>query len=158
MAPSRDSEHRAPGGTAGGFTLLELLITTVLLAIAVGIGAEGLRRYRDSVSLDQAASAARGRIAQARMLGVARRGVVRLRITPEGALELRDPEGKVAGMTPLLGRSFALDSVRLRPSVLRFNARGQAGPGSLYLYGKDRGVRIVSNFLGRVRMERFEVP
>lgn len=141
-----------------GFTLLELLVATVLLAVATAIGAEGLRRYRDAVALDRATDAVRSRLAEARMLGVRHRAVVRLRITSTGALELRDPDGELVGRTPLVGGAFDLDSARLRPSVLRFNARGQASPGSLYLYRKRRGVRVVSNFIGRVRVERFALP
>jgi hypothetical protein len=58
-----------------------------------------------------------------------------------------------------VGRSgdVALDSIRLRPATLRFNARGQAAPGSVYLYRRDRGVRLVSNFLGRIRQENFRL-
>lgn len=141
-----------------GMTLLELLVALALLGLALGVGAGGIRSYRDAVALDRAAASARARLAQARMLGVAHRGVVELRVTAGGALELRDPDGEVVGVTPLVGGTFDLDSARLRPSVLRFNSRGQAAPGSLYLYRKDRGVRLVSNFLGRVRMERFAVP
>lgn len=156
----QDARSRAPEPSVvvAGMTLLELLVALVLVGVVLGVGAEGLRRYRDAVSLDRAAAAVRGRLAQARMLGVARRGVVELRVTTGGELELRDPDGEVVGVTPLVGGTFDLDSARLRPSVLRFNARGQAAPGSLYLYRKDRGVRVVSNFLGRVRMERFAVP
>lgn len=141
-----------------GFTLLELLVATVLLAVAVGIGAEGFRRFRDAAALERATDAVRSRFAEARMLGIARRGVARVRITGSGTLELREPDGTLAGVTPLLGGDFDLDSVRLRPSVLRFNARGQASPGSLYLYRERRGVRLVSNFIGRVRVERFGLP
>ncbi|MFW6193741.1 MAG: hypothetical protein ACOC83_09675, partial [Gemmatimonadota bacterium] len=70
----------------------------------------------------------------------------------------RDTDGELVGTTPLVAGTFDLDSARLRPSVLRFNARGQASPGSLYLYRKRRGVRVVSNFIGRVRVERFALP
>lgn len=139
-------------------TMVEVLIATVLLAIGLGMGAQGLRRYRDAVALDRAAEAARARLAEARMLAVARRGVVELRVTGSGALELRDPDEAVVGVTPLVDGDFDLDSARLRPSVLRYNARGQASPGSLYLYRSRRGVRLVSNFIGRVRVERFGLP
>lgn len=153
-------ERPAAAGTGGaeGLTLVELLIATVLVAVAVGIGVEGVRRYRDAVALDRAADAARGRLAEARFLAVARRGVVEVRVTPGGALELRDTDDAVVGATPLVGGAFDLDSVRLRPAVLRFNARGQASPGSLYLYRERRGIRLVSNFIGRIRVERFPLP
>lgn len=141
-----------------GMTIVELLMVLVMLGLAAGIAADGLRRHRDAAALESAADAARGRLAQARMLGVARRGVVELRVTPDGALELRGPDGDVVGVTPLVGGDFDLDSARLRPGVLRYNARGQAAPGSLYLYRRGRGVRIVSNFIGRLRTERFALP
>lgn len=144
--------------STGGLTLVELLMALVLLAVALALGAEGVRRYRDAVALDRATDAVRSRLAEARMLAVARRGVVELRITPSGELELLDVDGEVQGITPLRDGEFDLDSVRLRPRVLRFNARGQAAPGSLYLYRRGRGVRVVSNFIGRIRVERFALP
>ena len=140
-----------------GVTLLEMLIVLVILGIATALGAEGLRRYNGAVALERAGDAARSRLGHARMLGVTRRAVVTVRIEAPGTMVLREPDGSVAGVTPLAG-PFGLDSLRLRPSVLRFNARGQASPGSLYLYRERRGVRLVSNFVGRVRVERFELP
>lgn len=145
------------GGGPRGVTLLEMLIVLVILGIATAMGAEGLRRYNGAVALERAGDAARSRLGHARMLGVTRRAVVTVRIEAPGTMVLREPDGSVAGVTPLAG-PFDLDSLRLRPSVLRFNARGQASPGSLYLYRGRRGVRLVSNFVGRVRVERFELP
>lgn len=139
-------------------TLVELLASLILVGIVTAFGAWGFQRYREAVGLDRATAAARGALARARMLGITRRGVVRVRISSSGAITLRDVDGSVASVTPLLTPVFGLDSVRLRPSVLRFNPRGQAAPGSLYLYKGDRGVRIVNNFLGRQRVERFSVP
>ena len=92
------------------------------------------------------------------MLAITRRGVVRIRTRGRGELTLTAPDGRLVSRTNLLDGPFRVDSVRLRPSTLRYNSRGQAGPGSLYLYRGRRGVRIVSNFLGRLRIERFTVP
>lgn len=145
------------GGGRRGVTLLEMLIALVILALVTAAGAQGLRRYRGAVALERAGDAARSRLGHARMLGVTRRAVVTVRIESPGTMVLREPDGSVAGVTPLAG-PFGLDSLRLRPTVLRFNARGQASPGSLYLYRGRHGVRLVSNFVGRVRVERFDVP
>lgn len=141
-----------------GFTLLELLLVVTALGLAVAIGWPGLRQLREILALERAESACRARLAEARMIAIARRGVVRIRISPRGELTLVDPDARVVSRTPLTAGPFRVDSARLRPSTLRYNSRGQAGPGSLYLYRGRRGRRIVSNFLGRLRIERFEVP
>lgn len=129
-----------------------------VLGLVLAVGLPGLRRFRERIALERAESACRGRLSQARMLAIARRGVVRIRVTERGELTLEAPDGRIAGRTSLLDGPFRVDSVRLRPSTLRYNGRGQAGPGSLYLYRGGRGIRIVSNFLGRLRVERFRIP
>ncbi len=144
--------------SSGGFTLPELMVAIAVLGLVVAIALPGLRQLRETIALGRAESACRSRLAQARMLAIARRGVVRIRTTAEGELTLEDPAGNVVSRTRLLDGPFRVDSVRLRPATLRYNSRGQAGPGSLYLYRGNRGVRIVSNFLGRLRIERFRLP
>jgi len=80
-----------------------------------------------------------------------------VRLATGGVLETVDRDGAVVDRTRLLDSPLGVDSARLRPSVMRFNARGQAAPGSLYLYRGRRVVRIVCNFLGRLRVERYEM-
>lgn len=81
---------------------------------------------------------------------------MRVRLDPGGSLVALDARGRIVAATPLRDAGLlGVDSVRLRPATLRFNARGQAGPGSLYLYRGGRGVRLVVNFIGRVRREDF---
>lgn len=149
---------RDGGRRTNGFTLAELLVAVAVLGLVLAIGWPGLLRLRETIALGRAESACRGRLGQARMLAIARRGVVRIRVTPDGVLRLRDPDGAIVSRTNLLDGPFGVDSVKLRPATLRYNGRGQAGPGSLYLYRGGRGVRIVSNFLGRLRIERFTIP
>ena len=147
-----------PGQWAPGLTLPQLLVAVAVFGLIATVGIPGLRELREIVALQRAESACRARLAQARMLAIARRGVVRISMSPRGELTLDDSQGRTVSRTPLRTGPFRVDSVRLRPSTLRYNGRGQAGPGSLYLYRGSRGVRIVSNFLGRLRIERFEVP
>lgn len=139
-----------------GFSLLELLCVLVLVGVMAGIGASGLRSYREAAALHAAERAVRAHLTVSRMTAIRDRRVVRIRLSPEGtALVLYDHRDEVLRRTSLAPGGVELDSVRLRPRTLRYNARGQAGPGSVYLYHRGRGVRIVSNFLGRLRVERF---
>lgn len=141
-----------------GVALVELLLVIGVVGLLTLIAVSGVREFREAIALQRAESACRAKLSQARMLAIARRGVVRIRATSDGRLTLEDPDGRIVSRTGLLDGPFRVDSVRLRPSTLRFNSRGQAGPGSLYLYRGRRGVRIVSNFLGRLRIERFRIP
>lgn len=146
--------HRRP---AAGFTLLELLVVLAMTGILAGLGLEGLRVFREAAALRGAADATRGHMARARILAVTRRETVRIRLAESGDLVLLTPADEVLGRLPLTGRGEPLDSARVAPVSLSYNARGQAAPGSVYLYRGDRGVRLVSNFLGRVREERFRL-
>ncbi|MFQ5890058.1 MAG: GspH/FimT family pseudopilin [Gemmatimonadota bacterium] len=154
---SRRSLGRPAGAVAGG-GLLELLIVLGILGIAIGAGVQGYRRYAAAAALDGAADLVRSHLGLARMVAVARRETMRVRASPLGDLLLLDPRDSVVAVAPVgRGGPLALDSLRVRPATLRFNARGQAAPGSVYLYRGRRGVRLVSNFLGRVRRETFVV-
>lgn len=140
-----------------GYSLLELLIVVAVLGILVAGSITGYHRWRDSVALAAAGRGVRGQMALARTRALARRESLRIRLADGGVLETVDATGMVVDRTRLLDPPLGVDSVRLRPSTLRFNARGQAAPGSLYLYRGKRVVRIVCNFLGRLRVERYEV-
>ncbi|MEJ2311679.1 MAG: hypothetical protein P8Y10_05800 [Gemmatimonadales bacterium] len=142
-------------GSRAGFTLLRLLVATSLLGLALTGSISSLRSMAASAELAGASRVVRGHLVHARTVAVARREVVELTLTPTGDLLLVDSRDSVVRRTPLLGvDGFRLDSASLRPATLRFNARGQAAPGSVYLYGGRFGVRLVMNFVGRVREEK----
>jgi type II secretion system protein H len=143
----------ACGAPARGFTLLELLVALVLLGLVAATVGPSIAAHRDATALRRSASAVRGLLASARHAAVARRAVVRVHVDPRGILRATADDGTEVGAIPLGTGDLALDSVRLRPATLRFNARGQAAPGSAYLHRGDRRVRIVCNFVGRVREE-----
>jgi len=101
----------------------------------------------------------RNHLALARSLAIARREKIRVRRDESGDLVLLTLSGErvvAAAVGP--SADVPVDSLRVRPSTLRFNARGQAAPGSVYLYRGDRVERIVSNFLGRLRVESYRAP
>ena len=142
----------------GGFTLLELMVVLAIASLLFVVAGGAFRAYREVVSLDAATRAVRTQLGRARATAVGRREVIRLRLSPEADLLMLDSGGTVLSAAPIgFGGPFPPDSVRLRPATLRFNARGQAAPASIYLYRGERGVRLVSNFLGRVREERFSL-
>lgn len=144
---------------ARGATLPELLIAMVILATLLAMGASGFRTLRSAVSMQAATRSVRNHLALARALAVTRRERIRVRLDAGGdVVLLDDSDRRLAGASVGLDGDVRVDSVRLRPATMRFNARGQAAPGSAYLYRGDRVVRIVCNFLGRLRVESRRIP
>lgn len=139
---------------SSGLSLPELLLALVLLGLLAVPAATGFRRWRDSASLHAAARSARSHLALARRLAISRRETVRVRATSDDDLVLLDSSDRILALAAIGRRGdIPVDSVRLRPSTLRFNSRGQAAPGSVYVFGRRGSVRLVCNFLGRVRQE-----
>lgn len=144
------------GGRAKGFTLTELLVGLALLGGAGVLGLAAWQTHAGAGALRGATRVVRGALDAGRLTAVSRRGVVRLRLEDGGRLVLYDAgDRELRGWAVGRDGPFRTDSVRLRPRTLRFNSRGQAAPGSIYLYRGRAGVRLVINFLGRVREERF---
>ena len=136
-----------------GYTLVELLIGLVLLSTILALGWSGLRRARDAAALEGAARSVMRQLTLGRNLAVARRETVRLRAGPTG-IGLYAADGSLlSGLDVGPGGELPVDSVDVRPSTIRFNARGHAGAGSIYLWKGSHGIRLVCNFLGRVRRE-----
>jgi prepilin-type N-terminal cleavage/methylation domain-containing protein len=142
---------------AGGFTLLELLIVLSIAGITLGAGQPVISNLRDARMLRSATQVIRHQLSFARRSAVHGREKVRFRRS-EDRLILETVTGEVRSSIALSGPDrLPVDSVQLRPSTFRFNARGQAAPGSVYLFRGRRSVRIVCNFLGRIRVERVRV-
>ena len=144
---------------AVGVTLPELLIALTIVGTLAAMGASGFRSLRDATSMRAATWSVRNHLVMARSLAIARREKIRVRLGPHGDLTLLTASGdRVATAAVGPGADVPVDSLRVRPSTLRFNARGQAAPGSVYLYRGDRVVRVVTNFLGRLRVEAYRAP
>lgn len=143
----------------GGFTLLELTVVVAIVGLLVVASFEGFRSLTDSTAITGATRAVHQHVVRARSAAVYRRERVRLRLDGFSELTIRDGQDSVLHSLSLAKSGpFGIDSVRLRPATLRFNPRGQAAPGSIYLYRSKRGARVIVNFLGRVRVQRFPVP
>lgn len=135
-----------------GYTLPELLIALTLAATLLATGWGGFRSFREASGLRSAARQVVAQLTLARRLALNRRETMRFRMA-SGELGLTDPDGRVLARLALAGIDrLPVDSVRVRPATLRFNPRGQAAPGSVYLYRGRRSIRIVCNFLGRLRV------
>ena len=152
----QDGSRRSPGSHAGrsGFSLVEVAIALAVTGLAATfiISREPLDRF----SLTRAARVAESQLTLARLHAVATH--VPTAVTLAGTrLEVSRRGGSLLSRVDLgrhtLGR---LDSLRLQPSTLRFNARGHGSPGSVYLYRGERDVRLVSNFVGQVRAVPFQ--
>jgi prepilin-type N-terminal cleavage/methylation domain-containing protein len=136
-----------------GYTLVELLIGLVLLGTILSLGWSGLRAVRDAAALEGAARSVTRQLMLGRSLAIARRAPIRLRAGPSD-LGLYSVDGtRLASLSIGPAGELPVDSVDVRPATIRFNARGHAGAGSIYLWKGRRGVRLVCNFLGRVRRE-----
>ena len=142
---------------ANGFTLLEMLVVLALVGIALGVALPAITELRDARSLLAATQVVTHQLGLARRSAVIGRETVRFRRSAD-RLILETSSGEVRSFILLNGADrLPVDSVQLRPSTFRFNARGQAAPGSVYLFRGSRSVRIVCNFLGRIRVERVRV-
>jgi prepilin-type N-terminal cleavage/methylation domain-containing protein len=136
-----------------GLTLVELLVALVVTGTVSSIAIASVAALRERTALNGASDAVTRQIALTRSIAVARRETVRLTRRASGLAIVDARDRTVATLGVGRNEDLAVDSVRVRPASLRFNARGQAGPGSIYLWRGDRGVRLVVNFLGRVRRE-----
>ncbi len=137
-----------------GVTLPEILIALTLVSTLLALGVSGFRTLRDATAIHAASRSVRSHLALARSLAIARREKVSVRTDASGSLTLYAESGErvtTAAVGP--GADVPADSIRVRPRSIRFNARGQAAPGSVYIYRGRRFVRVVSNFLGRLRVE-----
>jgi len=146
--------HHPTRRIPAGLTLPEMLIALTVVSAMAAVGYGAVRDLREGTLLRATARTVRGHLAFARSQAVARRETLRVRLDDSGDLVVLTASGeRLASATIGRGAEIAVDSIRLRPGTLRFNARGQAAPGSVSLYRGDRTVRIVSNFLGRLRTE-----
>jgi len=138
-----------------GVTLIELSIAVAILGILLVLAVPATS-VLDEWSLARAARLAEGTLTSARLTAIAHRRKLLVRARPGGVLETVDPAGAVLARLDLAASGVrAIDSVRLRPAAVRYNPRGHGSAGSIYLYRGRRGIRVVSNFVGRIRRHSF---
>lgn len=109
----------------------------------------------DRLALARAARLVEGHLSGARLRAAASRERVHVRVLGH-ALVAETADGSVLARTRLGGHGIGrIDSVRVRPSRIRYNPRGHGSAGSITLYRGGHGVRVISNFVGRIRRHRF---
>jgi hypothetical protein len=132
-----------------------LVIALAILAV-LGAAALPATSALDSWLLSRAARLTTTQMIEARLLSVARRDRIRLRVVGQGTLETVDGTGAIIDRRVLAGPSPGLvDSARIRPNAIRYNPRGHGAAGSVYLYRNGKGIRVISNFVGRIRRHGF---
>ena len=134
---------------------MEVVIVLGLLAI-LGSAALAASPVVDVWALSRAAKLTERQLGTTRLQAVAERR--RLLVSRSGAatLETLDVAGRVVARLDLgTGGSGLVDSVAVRPRAIGYNARGHGSAGSVYLYRNGRGVRVISNFVGRIRRYSF---
>ena len=141
-----------------GTTLIELLIVLLIFSTISAIGWRGLRRFRDAAALQEASNAVTRVLNLGRAMAISRRETVGLRSQASELLLLSSDGSVIARLQIGPGTELPVDSVRVRPTTIRFNSRGHAGAGSIYLWRRGTTVRLVCNFLGRVRREVLSGP
>lgn len=153
--PPRSEARVSPPRDAAGVTLAEILLALALLGILAAAAAHGSGAI-DALSLHRSADLAHGHLVRARLEALARREKVAVWSRGPGRLLLVGAAGRTLAEVDLGGEGLlALDSLRLRPSVIRYNPRGHGSAGTVTLYRGHRGIRLVVNFVGRVRRHAF---
>lgn len=136
-----------------GYTLVELLIALVVIGTLSSLGWTALRSFRDAAALEGAARSVSRQLAAGRNLAVSRRETIRLRAGPADIGIYASDGTRISSLAVGPAGELPVDSVEIRPSTIRFNARGHAGAGSIYLWKGRSGIRLICNFLGRIRRE-----
>lgn len=144
-----------PARRPSGHSLIEITIALVVISVVAAIALPATSAV-DRWALTRAARLTERQLANARILAVARRDRIRLRVVGGGTLESLDGAGTIVDRRVLAGgRPGLVDSVTIRPASIRFNPRGHGAAGSIYLYRNGRGIRVISNFVGRIRRHSF---
>ena len=142
-------------GGAAGWTLVEIAIVISLLGLIAAAAVPGSATL-DRWALNRAARMTERQMAAVRLRSVAERRTFRVRAPGAAALETIDDSGRVVARLVLAGAgSRLIDSIRIRPGTIRYNPRGHGSAGSVYLYRNRRGIRVISNFVGRIRRYSF---
>ena len=135
-----------------GFTLLEALVGTALLAITVGEGAVRLVDLLQSARLAGAVRTVATTLRMARGRAISSGGPMEVRFDTAGRLvELRDGAARVLE-TRVLPAGVALVGLPARARI-RFGGLGTAENGTVTLGAGTRSHSVVVNQRGRVRVQ-----
>lgn len=158
----RDAARRGrprPEGDPRGFSLLELLIVLVIIALATTVALGGYGAFRQSTVVSRAAERVAGDVALTHSYAVQRREHVSL-VADEAdrSYRIRTPAGVV-----LAARSYAAETdlpltlldVRTTGDSITFDGRGmrvRTGTAEIDVGRFDRSRRVLVNTVGRTRI------
>ena len=138
-----------------GYSLVEVVIVVGLVGLLF-VAVLPVRDVLQQWSLSRATRITERVMTGTRLRAVAHREKLRVVVSGRGTLEILDGSGRVVNRFELAGPGRPrVDSVRIRPRTIRYNARGHGAAGSITLYLGNRGKRVISNFLGRIRRHSF---
>jgi len=141
-------------GEERGFTLIEVMIVIVIIAIMTGVAVPAFSDWRQSQALRSASQSLLSHMKQARVLAISENRNVSISFTSTSYTFDADTTGTCgpckAQMIPLGQFSGSLS---LTPTTTRtFSSRGTSNSGSVTLTVGSRSQNIVLNVIGRAYM------
>jgi type IV fimbrial biogenesis protein FimT len=139
---------------AGGFSLIELIITMALVAIVSAIAVPQLRQYSDNADLKTAAREASGDFSATKQMAVANNLDYRIAINAAGnsyTLSRTDTSAEVWTKSPeSFGSGVSIDSTTFSGAAVNFQKRGTVSAGRLTLANRRGSTAVITtNITGR---------
>ena len=153
----KDAVRRDPGRTAGGFTLLELIVTLALLAVVMALVMPSIGRGTEAVRTraEVAAVAALLRHARERAIVSGKPQAVVVDMTLQRvSVRGGGPDGEIRETRPL-PEHFTIEAMPPAAMTVQFDTRGGSSGGDFRLSSGVIAWRVTVDVLtGRVRTSR----
>ncbi|MFQ5519720.1 MAG: Tfp pilus assembly protein FimT/FimU [Mariprofundus sp.] len=141
--------------TQRGFTLIELMIAVVIIAVLVTIGVPAFSDWRAKQSVRSGAQALMAHMKQARVLALSENRSVSITFTSTSYIFDADTSGS-CGLCRKETTSLSQfsSSMSLSPTTTRtFTSRGTANSGSVVLTASGHSKTITLNVIGRAYLQ-----
>lgn len=149
-----------PGSRQGGFTLLELLVVILIMAVMVGVAAPRFSRTFSRLQLQASAYDMAKLLTYASKRAVARGEMLRIHFDPQGRRYwlAKAQEAPPAGEPERVGSKFGRissvpEAISLEPSAraVTFYPDGRADPFEMFMLDRQHGYRLtIDVWTGRV--------
>jgi len=138
-----------------GFTLLEMMVVMIIMAIVAAIGIPSFSDWREKQAVRNAAQALLAQIKQARVLAVSENRSVRFTFTSTTYTFDADTTGNCSACKKESNTlSQYSNSLSVSPTTTRtFSSRGTSNSGSITLTAGNYSKTITMNVLGRAYLK-----